>query len=85
MLVYLVLYILFCTSIAATSLITIANPVIKRIKKARPLNDVSQHANLALFIFFIMALLMAPLVVVPTIIPKYNLSFKDTFYETLEA
>lgn len=81
---YLILYAIFCLATSTTFIFTVVKPVMKTLAIEKPLCDISQHRYLALGIFFIMGLIFAPIVLLPAIVPKYNLTFSDTLYNTLE-
>jgi len=80
---YLIIYLIFAAATAATSLITIIIPVIDKISVVKPFNDIAQSPILAQFVFFVVGLLVAPLILIPSIVPAYNKTFQDSLFTTL--
>ncbi len=82
---FLIIYAIFCIATSATSVITLIKPVLTKLELFSPLNDIVQHKYLAMMIFFMMGIIFAPLLLIPSIITKYNVSFQDSLYQTLET
>lgn len=80
---YLILYAIFAIATAATSMITLVIPVLEKISVVNPFNDVAQSPILAQVVFFLVGLLVAPAILIPSIVPSYNKTFQESLFKTL--
>ena len=77
---FLGMYTLFAITTAIVSLLELLGPVISfRVKNSKPV----EHVYLTYFVFFCIALLIAPLVFLSCIVPSMGERFRDTLEKGL--
>lgn len=81
---FLILYALFAVTTAVTACIVLLAPVINFLRDKDPLNPLVQSTAMGYFVFFIMAALFAPIMLIPIIFPAANEQFKDKFIEVIQ-
>ena len=78
------LYIIFAVTTALAAAITLMKPVLKRLAVTSPTNTLIEYRFITYLVFTILATVMAPFLLIPTIIPSLNLVFQDSFYESVK-
>lgn len=80
---FLIIYFIFSLTTSIAGYINLVRPVLLKIKEEAPLCDISQSPTIALFIFLVLGILIAPLMFLPSIIPSMASTFKDALFNTL--
>ena len=80
---FLICYFVFAITTSIVCYINLVGPVLKRLKAERPLSDISQSPLLSIMVFILIGVIIAPIVFIPSIVPKHALVFQDALFETL--
>ena len=80
----LIIYSIFALTTAITAMIVIIAPVLVRLDKEDPGNVLLETLLITKSTFFVLSLLIAPLLLVPSIVPKYCEIFKENLFESLK-
>lgn len=76
-------YLIFSATTSIAALILLMYPVLVSLKIEQPLNLLVQYPALTYFTFFIMGILLAPILFLSTIIPNLNETFKNSLLESV--
>lgn len=79
------LYLIFALATTIMALAMLVRPVLNSIAKHHPLNTTVQNKKVTYFTFFMLSMLVAPLLVIITIIPSFGERFKESLEESLSA
>lgn len=80
---FLILYALFALTTALTSCLVLLKPILVKLRDLQPLNNLVQAPNLTYFVFFVVALLFAPIMPIPLFLSIQNDKFQDVFIKTV--
>lgn len=78
------IYLIFCLTTSITAIINLMQPVLERLRKSQPTNNLVENKFLTYFVFLIMGILVAPFLILPAIIPHLTETFQDTLYESIK-
>jgi len=76
-------YFIFSATTSIAALILLMYPVMISLKIEQPLNLLVQYPGLTYFVFFIMGILLSPILFLSTIIPSLNETFKNSLLESV--
>lgn len=77
-------YIIFAITTALATIYELILPVLRQLKTTNPELIVVKNWKLTVFSFFIMSLVIAPLVLIPCLWPSRGEEFRKTLYTQLQ-
>lgn len=80
---FLFLYFVFALATSLTAFLEFFWPVVKSIRQTKPDTMVAENWKTALFSLTVAGLLIAPMLLFVTVVPKYNESFRYHLEESL--
>lgn len=78
------IYIIFALTTALAAVFTIIKPVLQSLAVSSPENVLVEYKSITYFVFIILAILVAPIMFLPTIIPSLNKTFQESFYNSVK-
>lgn len=78
---YLIMYGLFALTTAIAGTLELCGPLLKEFDRGPG----KEHPYLLVFVFFIGAILIAPLLLIPTIIPSQGEAFRNKFHQIMNS
>jgi hypothetical protein len=78
-------YVLFAVTTALAALIELFLPVVSELRIREPKLQVSEHWIVTLLSLVLFAVILAPIIVLPTLIPSYSDRFKQALMSGLET
>jgi hypothetical protein len=76
-------YALFAATTAIAAHYELINPVMEEVLAREPEDNISLHPKLTHMVAFLLSILLAPLVLVPTLIPSAGKTFRNTLVTSL--
>jgi hypothetical protein len=80
---FLLLYLVFALATSITALLEFFWPIVQSIRTTKPTTMVAENWKTALFSLTVAGMLIAPMLLFVTIVPKYNESFRYHLEESL--
>jgi hypothetical protein len=74
-------YFLFTVTTSLTSIFEIWHPVMLMLEKQNPNHNMVQYKFISYFVFFVSNLLLAPLIILPCLIPSWGQRFRTSLLE----
>ena len=78
-------YAIFCLTTALMAAIFLFSPVMSQLKKKEPLNSVVEYSFISYSVFFLISLLVAPMMFFSVIIPSFGERFKFSLAQSFES
>ena len=76
-------YIVFCLTTSIVSIWELIIPALSTLKEIRPIHNMIDYIWISYIVFFLMILLLAPLIFLALIIPSFKKRFLDSFIESI--
>ena len=81
----LIMYALFAITTGITACILLLAPVLELLQEQEPTSTLLEYKHITYPTFFCMATLLAPIVVLSAIVPKYSAIFQATLLDTMKS
>lgn len=82
---FLIVYAIFCLTTALMGNLFLLRPVLGEVNKNQPLNPVIAYSYITHAVFFLVSMLMAPMMFLSVIVPSFGDRFRFTLTESLES
>lgn len=76
-------YVLFALTTACAASYELFWPVVRSLAITHPELQIVQSRAITMAVFFIMAFVLAPMTILPCLVPKMGVRFRHTLWETL--
>lgn len=76
-------YVLFAITTSFTFMYEVWLPVMDKLEMVLPLDNMVQHKYIAYTVYFLIGILIAPVLLPVCLIPSFSSKFKDTLFKTL--
>ena len=77
-------YLVFCLTTAVHAAWGLLTPVILKLKEEQPENPLVANKFLTYLVFICLATILAPVLLIPCIIPSFEVAFKNSLYSSVK-
>ena len=80
---FIELYIIFALATSIFALIDIFIPLLNEVRAEGIANVLTENPKLSCFVYFSLALISAPFLILPLVVPSMNVRFRESMYKVI--
>jgi len=80
---FIELYIIFALATSIFALIDVFIPLLSEVRGEGTANVLTQNPLLSCCVYFCLALISAPLLILPLVVPSMNVRFRESMYKVI--